>query len=131
MAKYLRILDNSMGTLPASHFHKVCTNRTCGCTQYYGYYTARGGAESSSEVFYNEWWESLPYFVSSCETAFSMSAMNCFTTEILLGQLSFKQCADIIISINGRDVQYSKNIKCKQLWVEVHVEPNHNWGMKL
>lgn len=88
------IYDDSMGTLPASHFHKVCKNRACGSTQYYGYYTTKNG-ESAHEVFYNQWWQSLPYFVTSCETGFSMSAMHRFAAEILLGQLSFKQCADI------------------------------------
>lgn len=50
---------------------------------------------SSSSVFFNDSWESLSYLISSRETAFSMSAMYWFATEILLGQLSFLQCADI------------------------------------
>lgn len=89
------VYDDNMGTLPGSHFHKLCTNRSCNCTQYYGYYTAKISAGSSSEVYFNADWDSLPYFVSSRETVFSMSALKRFDSGILLGQLSFKQCADI------------------------------------
>ena len=75
-------------SLPGNHYHKYCS---CGFTQYYGYYTTGG----SAEVHYNPNWESLPYFVSSRETAFSMDLLKRFNAEILLGQNSFKQCADV------------------------------------
>lgn len=84
----LVIYDDSLGTLPGNHYHKYCS---CGFTQYYGYYTTGG----SAEVHYNPNWESLPYFVSSRETAFSMDLLKRFNAEILLGQNSFKQCADV------------------------------------
>ena len=85
----LIVYDKDMGTVPGSHFHKQCTNPTCGCTQYYGFYTIRG------EVVFNPNWNSLAYFVSSRETAFSMSLLNQFNAEILIGQLSFQQCTDV------------------------------------
>ncbi len=86
------VYDDNMGTLPGSHFHKLCTNRSCGCTQYYGYYTT---GSLPSKVFFNSEWDTLPFFVSSRETVFSMAALKRFDSGILLGQLSFKQCADI------------------------------------
>lgn len=75
-----------------SHFHKYCTNRSCGFTRYYGYYTTGG---SAAHVLYNHDWESLPYFVSSRETVFCMQLLRRVNAGILLGQQSFKQCADI------------------------------------
>lgn len=88
------VYDGNMGSVPGSHFHKYCTNRFCGCTQYYGYYTV-GGDQSISQVLFNSNWEALPYFISSRDTVFSMILLHRFHSEILLGQLSFKQCADI------------------------------------
>lgn len=89
------VYDDNMGTLPGSHFHKLCTNRSCGCTQYYGYYTTGISGSLPSKVFFNSEWDTLPFFVSSRETVFSMAALKRFDSGILLGQLSFKQCADI------------------------------------
>lgn len=85
------VYDDVMGAIPGSHFHKYCSNRSCGCTQYYGYYTI----SQSNQVHFNSEWQTLPYFVSSRETVFSMSLIRRFDSEVLLGQLSFKQCADI------------------------------------
>ena len=34
----LLVYDDTMGIIPASHFHKYCTNRGCGLTRYYGYH---------------------------------------------------------------------------------------------
>lgn len=85
------IYDDIMGSLPGSHFHKYCTNPSCGCVQYYGYYTTRG----SAQVFYNVDWESLPYFVSSRETVFSVKLLLRFHAEVIIGQQSFSQCAEV------------------------------------
>lgn len=98
------IYDDNVGTIPGSHFHKTCKNRGCGYTQYYGYYTLKG----SAQIFFNKDWDSLPYFVSSRETVFSMASMQRFESEILLGQLSFKQSAEI----------YNLIHKCKILYLQ-------------
>ena len=84
------IYDEQMGTIPGSHYHKTCSNRACGATQFYGYMTG----SHSSEVKFNPNWESLPYFVSSNESVFSMQLLRQFDSEILIGQMSFQQCAD-------------------------------------
>ena len=83
------IYDDNIGSLPATHFYKTCSKSTCGCVQYYGYYV------TGEKVYYSPNWETLPYFVSSRESAFSMGLLKRFNAEILIGQLSFKQCADL------------------------------------
>ena len=87
------VYDDSRGTLPASHFHKYCSRRICPFIQYYGYYT-KGGPQSCA-VIYNSDWNSLPYFVSSKETAFSMDMLKRLDAEVVIGQLSYKQRSDI------------------------------------
>ena len=95
------VYTDSMGSVTGSHFHKYCINTNCHFVQYYGYYTSGG----SSQVYYNQEWRSLPYFISSRETVFSISLLNRFNAEILLGQMSFKQCADVYNHINGYDIK--------------------------
>ena len=81
------IYDDNMSTIPGSRFHKYYTNQACGLTQYYWLLY--------SQVIFDLEWESLSYSVSSHESVFSMDVLRCFNAEIVLGQLSFKQCADI------------------------------------
>lgn len=87
------VYDSFRGTLPASHFHKYCSRRVCSFTQYYGYYTKE--SDQSCRAIYNDNWKSLPFFVSSKETAFSMGLLKHLDAEVVIGQLSYKQCADI------------------------------------
>jgi hypothetical protein len=83
------IYDAKTGTIPGAHFHKFCPQRTCSFIQYYGYYTIH------SKVRFNSNWASLPYFLSSRDTAFSLDTLQYLDANILIGQLSFKQQADI------------------------------------
>lgn len=46
-------------------------------------------------------WSSLPYFISSQETAFEMKFLNMYDTELLIGELSYKQKADIYNCYHG------------------------------
>jgi len=98
------IYDDTVGTIPGSHFHKICRTRSCGFTQYYGYYTKKG----STQVCFNDDWESMPYFVSSRETVFSLTLMRRFEAEVLLGQLSFKQCAEVYNHLHNCDIPSSQ-----------------------
>ena len=85
------VYDEQMDTIPGSPYHKTCSSQLCGATQFYGY--TSGG--HSKEVHFNPDWESLPYFVSSCESVFSMKFLRQFDPEILIGQMmSFQQCAE-------------------------------------
>ena len=83
------IYDARMGTIPGAHFHKICQNLTCGAVQYYDYYTAGG------HVVFNSGWESLQYFSSSRDTFFSLDILQQADAHVLIGQLSFKQQAEI------------------------------------
>ena len=87
------VYDNEMGSIPATHYHKYCTNRKCGTTHYYGYYTK--AVDLHGRAFFYDNWDTLPYFVSSRETAFSTKLMKRFDAQILMGQQSFKQCAEV------------------------------------
>ena len=87
------LYDDSIGVVPAAHFHKICSRRGCSFCQYYGYYTT--GSTSSCQAMYNSDWQSLPYFVSSKETAFSTELLRRLDVEIVIGQMSYKQRADI------------------------------------
>ena len=84
------VYDDVMGTVPGTHYHKTCSNRSCGTTQFYGY-TIAG---KSSDVHFDTDWELLSYFVSSRDSVFSMRQLRMFDSEIIVGQMSFKQCAE-------------------------------------
>ena len=90
------IYDDHFGTLHATHFTKHCRKLRCSYQQHYGFST-RG---DSSEITYDSDWLRLPYFMSSRETAFSISMLKRFDSEILIGQISYKQRADIYNDIH-------------------------------
>lgn len=90
------IYDDHLGTIRATHFTKYCRKLRCSYQQHYGFST-RG---DSSEVTYDPDWETLPYFMSSRETAFSVSMLHRLDSEILIGQISYKQRADIYNNIH-------------------------------
>ena len=98
------VYDDHLGPVPGSHFHKDCTNKLCTVTQYYGYYTA---GKESSQVSYNTGWETLPYFVSSSLTAFSQNMLKRIDCEVVIGQLSYKQIADIFNHVHVHTHQES------------------------
>ena len=83
------LYDEKYGTIPGAHFHKFCTKRTCSFIQHYGYYSTQG------RIIFNHDWSSLPYFISSRETGFSMEILKQLDAYILIGNISFKQQADI------------------------------------
>ena len=84
------VYDDNLGTIPATHFHKCCSKRSCSYTQFYGYYTC-----SDARTYYNADSTELPYFMSTRETAVSTSLLKRLDAEILIGQLSYKQRAEI------------------------------------
>ena len=91
------VYNDSSGPVPGTHYNKTCTSKVCTITQYYGYYTS---GKATSQVFYNSNWKSLPYFISSSLTAFSMDMLKRVDREVLIGQLSYKQIADIFNHIH-------------------------------
>ena len=52
------VYDENLGTVPGSHFHKICRNKLCGVTQYYGYLA------SSPVSFFSK--KSLVHTVCAC-----------------------------------------------------------------
>lgn len=54
------IYDDSLGTVQATHFTKYCRRIRCSYQQHYGFSTQG----DSSEVVYDDNWQSLPYFMS-------------------------------------------------------------------
>ena len=96
---HLALYTEGLGTVPARHYHKYCSNRRgkCKVVQYYGYATIG----NHDGLQYDDEWNSLTYFVSSQETAFEMSMLDKFDAEMLIGQVSYKQKADIYNYQNG------------------------------
>ena len=99
------VYDDIFGSAPGTHYNKACVSKVCTMTQYYGYYTS---GQATSQVFYNTDWKTLPYFVSSSLTAFSMDMLKRVDSEVLIGQLSYKQIADILYHIHLQKYENSE-----------------------
>ena len=50
--------------------------------------------------YYDDDWAELTYFVSSQESAFEIAMLQKFDAELLIGQISYKQKADIFNLVN-------------------------------
>ena len=53
---------------------------------------------------YDNDWASLKYFISTQETGFELQMLKNYDVELLIGQISYKQKADIYNITNGYDV---------------------------
>ena len=123
---YLTLYTESMGSVCATHFHKYCQNYRKGCklTQYYGYHSLGNRA-----VQYSDTWMSLPYFVSSQETGFEMTVLKKFDLELLIGQLSYKQKADIYNVYEGYDTTKKQCMTAKATEKPLHKIPVHRYKL--
>lgn len=112
-----------MGTVWVTQFYKYCQNYQKGCkfTQYYGYHNL-----GNRKVQYNDTWMSLPYFVSTQETGFEMSLLKRFDLELLIGQLSYKQKADIYNVYEGYDTTKKTSSRAK-IEKPSHKTPVHRY----
>ena len=99
------IYYHKLGTIPAIHYTKYCRKRGCTYQQHYGYHSIGDG----NGVIYDSNCLSLPYFMSSRESAFDMKVLNRFDVNILIGQISYRQATDIYNYYHGYDVQGSKD----------------------
>lgn len=90
--------DNTVGSLPATHFTKYCRKTGCSLQQHYGYSTS---GSNSDNIIYDKNALDLPYFMSSRETRFSVRLLKHFDSECLLGQISYKQSAEIYNDYHG------------------------------
>lgn len=104
----ITLYTESRGTIHATHYHKYCSSWRKGCktVQYYGYSCA-----GENILHFDNNWNDLPYLVSSQETAFEMSFLEKYDTELLIGILSYKQKADIYNCQNGYDELKKKGRK--------------------
>ena len=98
------IYHHNLGTIPAIHYTKYCRKKGCSYQQHYGYHS---NADSNG-IIYDSDCLSLPYFMSSRETAFDMELLNRFDVNILIGQISYRQAADIYNYYHGYESQGSK-----------------------
>ena len=101
------IYTNNLGSVSGTHFHKYCQNNAKGCsfTQHYGCYTTG----SSSTVVYDKNCLELPYFLSTNMTAFATEMLITLSAEVLLGQMSYQQKADIYNYVHDYDAATKKN----------------------
>ena len=75
----------------------VCVYRGCNVTQFYGY--SKEGEKQG--IIYDIDWKAHAYFLSSQETGFEMSMLRKFDVELLIGNISYKQKAEIYNAFNG------------------------------
>ena len=99
------LYTDANGTLPATHYRKYCQKKSCSVVQHYGYYTTG----SASNVHYDLDWKEQTYLLSSHETGFELNLLARFDVELLIGQMSYKQKADIYNEVNKYD---DKKKKC-------------------
>lgn len=91
------LYDDRLGTLPATHYTRYCRRKGCSFQQHYGYYTQG----DCSEVKYDNDWQKELYFMSSRETAFCLDMLRRLDKEVLIGQISYKQRAELYNDIHG------------------------------
>jgi hypothetical protein len=108
----ITLYTRNLGTVPATHYHKYCSKYRQGCkyVQYYGY--AKSGSDGGA--IYDADWMSLTYFISSQETGFELLMIKNFDAELLIGQMSYKQKADIYNVTNGYDVTRKSTLNCDE-----------------
>ena len=94
------LYTDSHGTLPAIHYRKFCANsrRGCNVVQHYGYHT-----KGPTLHHFDEDWMKNKYFLSSQETAFDLQLLVRYDVQLLIGQISYKQTAEIYNAIHGYD----------------------------
>ena len=85
----MTVYTDDMGTVNATRFRKYCQNsrKQCHFTQYYGYH--KNG--DSGNIIFDQDWDQHQYLISTFKMAFSLSFLERFEAELLLGQVSFNQ----------------------------------------
>ena len=96
------VYDDKHGTYIGCHYIKFCRKPTCKFRQYYGKYSPDG-----IEIFYDDDWMENKFFLSTQQTAFTTSFLKSFDAELLIGQLSYNQKANIYNAIYG----YNRGLK--------------------
>jgi len=107
------VYSEDLGSIAGTHFRKYCSNSTKGCSfvQHYGCYTIG----NVSTLQYDENCLDLPYFLSSSMTVFATELLTRLSAEILLGQMSYKQKADVFNYCHGYDIAIKKETSYRDL----------------
>ena len=106
------VYDHEMDMLPAIHYTRYCRKKGCPFQQHYSYYTCG----SSDAVIYNDTLD-WPYFMCSRETGFSAKLRAHFDSDCLLGQISYKQSADIYNHYNKYEEEFhSDKHNLEDIW---------------
>ena len=107
----LAVYTEHLGTLAGSHYRKYCQHWRHGCsfTQHYGCHKI-GDDASAGRIFFDDNWDTLPFVLSTHETAFQTSLLEAFNSELLLGQLSYKQKSEIYNDVNGYSSTLTKKV---------------------
>ena len=123
---HVAVYSETLGTVTGMHYHKTCKSRHCKVVQYYGYITDG----SKSGLKYDSDWADLPYFISSQETVFASLFLKKMDADLLIGQVSYRQKADIynyifmgIIRIRNsilkRNARVQKSLKMKSVMMMI------------
>ena len=118
----LTIYTQRLGTVTATHFHKYCHNYHKGCkfVQHYGYHKVACGT-----IHYNSDCLMLPYFLSSQETGFETAFLKQFDIELLIGQMSYYQKADIYNVTKEYDTTKKKSSTSQMDTEKARLPPAH------
>ena len=97
---HLTLYSNTLGTVPATYFSLYCQTWRKGCSfvQCYGFSKAN---DDTTDRTYDINWKSLPYFVSTQQTAFNMNLLIRLDADVLIGQTTYNQLSDIYNEIHG------------------------------
>ena len=103
------VSDDVHGTYIGCHYIKFCRNSTCKFRQYYGKHTT-----DVVELYYDQDWMDNDFFLSTQQTAFSMRLLRNFNSELLIGQISYNQKANIYNTIHGHNGRLMKTRSAKK-----------------
>ena len=96
------LYSTDRGTIVGSHYHKICKRGSCNLVQHYGYYS-----KGSKSIHLDYDWKEHKWLLSTRETGFDMKFLHNFDAELLIGQVSYHQKADIY------NYQNEYNTTCK------------------
>jgi len=104
----ITVYTESFGTVIGTHYHKYCQNyrRNCTFRQHYGYSSRTMNGQHV--CLYDPDWKDHKCIISTQETAFELKMLEKYDTELLLGQVSYSQKAEIYNHNNGYPVPYKQ-----------------------
>ena len=111
------IYDYVHGTYIGCHYIKFCRNFNCKFRQYYGRHTTDG-----VELYYDQDWMDNDFFLPTQQTAFPMRLLRNFDSELLIGQISYNQKANIYNTIHGYNGRLMKTRTAKKGDSELEID---------